>query len=110
MFGEENALGEHDHFVQISKALSGTRVMGFILVGPRGYKTGTNGQKPQGGRECAAPSKETCVAQRVSVADLMLRTELQSMSAILVFLELRGLPGHRTSSAKIQKILNGWST
>lgn len=80
MFGEENALGEHDHFVQISKALSGTRVMGFILVGPRGYKTGTNGQKPQGGRECAAPSKETCVAQRVSVADLMLRTELQSMS------------------------------
>ena len=80
MFGEENALGEHDHFVQISKALSGTRVIGFILVGPGGYKTGTNGQKPQGGRESAAPSKERCVAQRVSVADLMLRTELQSTS------------------------------
>lgn len=92
MFGEENALGEHNHFVQISKALSGTRVIGFILVGPGGYKTGTNGQKPQGGGESAAPSKERCVAQRVCRGSHAQNRELQphQMQELRLYVSLTG--------------------
>lgn len=49
--------------------------------------------KETSGRESAAPSKERCVAQRVSVADLMLRTESFSprqMQELRLYVSLTG--------------------
>lgn len=100
LFGEENALGEHDHFVQISKALSGTRVIGFTLVGPRGYKTGTNGQKPRGGRVLLRLRKDawpngslsqiSCSEQRASVHVRCRNSDCTSLWQVLSLLH-RGL-------------------
>lgn len=46
----------------------------FILLGPRGYKAGTNGWKLQGGREHAVRSKGY-LATRVSATRFCVRLD-----------------------------------
>ena len=62
----------HGHFLQISEGLSRRRVIRFVLLGPSGHRTRTNGWN-QGRRESAARSVGY-LARKVSAVSPVLRT------------------------------------